>query len=297
MKKRQTNRILSILLLLATCLLSININAQTIRVMDDEDAEVILARPAEKIISLAPAITELLFSIDAGGRIVGVVEFSDFPDAALSIPIIGRHDQLDMERILEIGPDLIIAWKTGNPRGSVARLKEMGYTVFMAETQSLADIPLMIERLGKLSGKESTAMQVANEFREQHQALQSSYGNKTALSTFYQIWNAPLISVGGDELINDIIELCGGKNVFADLQQKAPKVSEESVLLRNPEIIVASGADEQRPDWLDDWKSWNGLAAVAQDNLFFVPPDLVMRPTLRALQGAEILCQQIDSAR
>ena len=279
------------------CLISIHVSAQTISVVDDEGTVVTIAKPAEKIISLAPALTELLFSIEAGNRIQGVVEFSDFPPAALSIPVVGRHDRLDMERIIEIDPDLIIAWVTGNPRGSVARLKEMGYSVFMAETQALEDIPALIEKLGRLTAEEEIAQSVANDFRNQYQSLQSMYGTKPAKSTFYQIWNAPLISVGGDELINDIIELCGGANIFADIQQKAPKVSEESVLNRDPEIIVASGADNQRPAWLDDWKQWNGLTAVTEGNLFFVPPDLVMRPTLRALQGAEMLCEQIDSAR
>ncbi|MBT3532151.1 MAG: cobalamin-binding protein [Gammaproteobacteria bacterium] len=278
-------------------LVSVHASAQNISVVDDEDTVVTLSEPATRIISLAPALTELLFSIDAGNRIEGVVEFSDFPPAALTIPIIGRHDRLDMERIIEIDPDLILAWVTGNPRGSVARLKEMGYTVFMAETQALEDIPSLIEKLGRLTAEDNKAQDVANDFRNQYQSLQSVYGSRPILSTFYQIWNAPLISVGGDELINDIIELCGGRNIFADIQQKAPKVSEEAVLNRNPEIIVASGADDQRPAWLDDWKEWNGLTAVAQESLFFVPPDLVMRPTLRALQGAEMLCEQIDSAR
>lgn len=274
-----------------------NVSAQTISVRDDEGSQIILQKPAGKILSLAPALTELLFSIDAGDRIHGVVEFSNFPEAALAIPVVGSHDRLDIERILQIDPELILAWGSGSPRSSVARLKEMGYQVFMAEAQSLQDIPPLLERLGKLTGKESTANLVATNFKNRYTRLQTEYSNKEKVSTFYQIWNAPVISVGGDELINNIMELCGAENIFADIQLKAPKISEESVLARNPTAIVASGADEQRPQWLDDWKSWSNLTAVTEDNLFFVPPDLVMRPTLRALDGADMLCRQIDSAR
>ena len=264
---------------------------------DDEGSLISLSKPAERIISLAPSLTELIFAAGAGDKLVGVVEYSDYPEAAKSIPIVGRHDLLDMERILELQPDLIVAWQTGNPRASVNRLRALGIAVYIAEPKSLESIPSHIERLSVLSGSEETANVVAATFRASLQSLSNEYSNKAPVSTFYQVWDVPLISAGGNELINDIIELCGGVNIFADINLVAPKVSVEAVLVRDPKAIVASGMDIERPEWLDDWKRWSSLAAVAEDNLFFVPPDLLQRHTPRALQGARMMCERLDQAR
>lgn len=264
---------------------------------DDEGLLISLDAPAERIISLAPSLTELIFAAGAGDKLVGVVEYSDYPEAAKSLPIVGRHDLLDMERILELNPDLVVAWQSGNPRASVNRLRELGLTVYIAEPKSLASIPSHLERLSILSGSEETAYAAADTFRAALQSLSNEYSHKAPVRTFYQVWDVPLISAGGNELINDIITLCGGVNIFSDIALIAPKVSVEAVLVRNPEAIVASGMDIERPEWLDDWKRWPSLAAVAQDNLFFVPPELLQRHTPRALQGARMMCEQLDQAR
>lgn len=265
--------------------------------IDDEGLLVSLSEPAERIISLAPSLTELIFAAGAGDKLVGVVEYSDYPEAAKKIPIIGRHDLLDLERILELKPDLIVAWQTGNPRASVNRLRELGLSVYIAEPKSLDSIPSHIERLSALAGTEQFAKHAATSFRDELRSLSEEYSDKAPVSTFYQVWDVPLISAGGNELINDIITLCGGVNIFVDINLVAPKVSEEAVLLRNPDAIVASGMDIERPEWLDDWKRWPTVTAVAEDNLFFVPPELLQRHTPRALLGARMMCEQLDQAR
>lgn len=283
------------LLLLATITLSQS--AFSIEVRDDEGSLVQLDVAAERIISLAPSLTELLYAAGAGSKIVGVVEYSDYPEAAKSLPIIGRHDLLDMERILELQPDLIIAWQSGNPRASVNRLRELGLTVYIAEPKSLSSIPSHIRRLATLAGTEAHAAAVIADFEATLNALSSTYSHKSHVRTFYQVWDRPLISAGGNELINDIIQLCGGVNIFADISLVAPKVSIEAVLIRDPQAIVASGMDIERPEWLDEWLKWQQLSAVASNSLFFVPPELLQRHTPRALQGAKSMCEQIDSAR
>ncbi len=272
-------------------------SALSIEVRDDEGALVMLDEAAARIISLAPSLTELLYAAGAGSKIVGVVEYSDYPEAAKSLPIIGRHDLLDMERILELQPDLVVAWQSGNPRASVERLRELGLTVYIAEPKSLASIPSHMLRLATLAGTEAQAAPVIRDFENKLNELVSTYSHKTPVRTFYQVWDRPLISAGGNELINDIIQLCGGVNIFADITLVAPKVSVESVLIRDPQAIVASGMDIERPEWLDEWLSWGQLSAVASGSLFFVPPELLQRHTPRALQGAQSMCAQIDSAR
>ena len=268
-----------------------------IEIIDDAGSTIIFNQPAERIVSLAPSLTELIYAAGAGDKLVGVVEYSDYPPQAIGLPIIGRFDLLDLERILQLKPDLVVAWQSGNPRASVARLKQLGLTVYIAEPKKLESISSHIEKLAALAGTEAAAADAINQFQTTYSALLTTYGDKPLIKTFYQVWDAPLITSGGNELINDIISLCGGSNIFEELQLVAPKVSDEAVLARDPEVIIASGMDIERPEWLDDWKKWPNLSAVVNDNLFFVPPELIQRHTPRALIGAQQMCTHIDSAR
>lgn len=285
-------------LLTAIVLSALTVQAYSVvEVYDDEGTQITLAIPAQRIVSLAPSLTELIYSAGAGENLVGVVEHSDFPAAAKALPIVGRFDLLDIERILELDPDLVVAWQTGNPRSSVYQLRQLGLTVYVAEPKSLAAIPSHIERLAVLAGKELNDLKVIYDFRQKLEVLDSKYRHQSPVTIFYQVWDRPLITAGGNELINDIIRLCGGRNVFANIRRVAPKVSREAVLKRNPEVIIASGIDIERPEWLDDWLRWPSLKAVANKNLFFVPPDLLQRHTPRALLGAAQICDQLDQAR
>lgn len=295
LQKRKTGY--AMLTVLWVTMLGMEQTAFSAEVVDDDGTTVSLSSNATRIISLAPSLTELIYAAGAGDKLVGVVEYSDYPEAAKSIPIVGRHDLLDLERILILRPDLIIAWQSGNPRASVNRLRQLGLTVYVAEPKSLDSIPDHIDKIAKLSGTQVIAEQVTSAFRQKLATLTETYSDKAPVSTFYQIWDAPLISAGGNELINDIIELCGGRNIFAEIKLLAPKVSEEAVLVRDPEAIIASGMDIERPEWLDNWKRWPSIRAVANGNLFFIPPDLLQRHTPRALQGAQMMCEQLELAR
>ncbi|WP_339856502.1 cobalamin-binding protein [Pseudohongiella acticola] len=265
-------------------------------VTDDDGTRITLTAPAKRIISLAPSMTELLFSVGAGDQLVGVMDYSDYPPEALTLPVVGRYDALDMERIVALQPDLIIAWRSGNPRGALNRLSELGFPVYVAEPDSLHSIGEHLARLGVITGHASRGEDLNQQFIEQIQQLRANYGNKTAIRVFYQVWHSPMISVGGEELINDMIQLCGGENIFAELPV-GPKVNLEDVLARNPEVIIASGSSAQAPEWLEDWLDWPQLDAVAQQQLHVIPPDLVQRHSLRALQGATQMCEHIDQAR
>ena len=268
-----------------------------IEVQDDEGSLISLDQPASRIISLAPSLTEIIFAAGAGAKLVGVVEFSDYPTAAQRLPIVGRHDLLDLEAILALAPDLIVAWQTGNPRASLNRLRELGFTVYVAEPKNLGSIGSHLDKIGMLAGTSAAASLASENYRRTLLELNNTYSQRSPVKTFYQVWDQPLISAGGNELINDIITLCGGRNVFADIGVVAPKVSVEALLASDPHVIVASGMDQERPEWLDRWRDWPTLTAVANDKLFSIPPDLLQRHTPRALQGAQQLCESIDSAR
>lgn len=267
-----------------------------VSVVDDDGNRITLTAPAQRIISLAPSMTELLFSLGAGEQLVGVMDYSDFPPEALTLPIVGRYDALDMERIVALQPDLIVAWRSGNPRSALNRLAALGFPVYVAEPDSLHSIGEHLARLGQLTGHASRGSTLKRQFSNQIQQLQTEFGNREPVSVFYQVWHSPMISVGGRELINDMIRLCGGQNIFAELPV-GPKVNLEDVLARDPQVIIASGSSADAPAWLEDWLRWPQLQAVAGQHLYVIPPDLVQRHSLRALQGARQMCAHIDRAR
>jgi iron complex transport system substrate-binding protein len=266
-------------------------------VVDDSGARVALPEPARRIVSLAPHATELLFAAGAGARVVGVVSHSDYPTAARALPQVGGYERLDLEAILGLAPDLVVAWESGNPGAEVERLRALGIPVYVTELRRLEDIPATLERIGILAGTPGEADAAAAAFRDGVEALRRRYAGRSPVRVFYQIWDSPLMTVGGDHLISSVIELCGGRNVFADQAALAPAVDVESVLVRDPEAIVASGMATERPEWLDGWRRWPGLSAVRSDALFLIHPDLIQRPTPRILEGAEQLCADLDRVR
>jgi iron complex transport system substrate-binding protein len=268
-----------------------------VMVVDDLGRSVVLAHPAERIISLAPHATELLFDVGAGGRVVGVSQGSDYPPAATRIPRVGGASGLDIERIVQLRPDLVVAWASGNSRLAVERLIDMGIPVYFSEPRRLEDVATSLERLGRLAGTESVAYAAAHAFNSRLQQLRAQYAHRATVTVFYEIWNSPLLTVNGEHMISHVIELCGGRNVFADVPVLTPQVGVEAVLARDPQAIVASAIGGRRPPWLDDWRRWPWLAAVRSGNLYFIDSDLMNRQTPRILDGAERLCGQLEAAR
>jgi iron complex transport system substrate-binding protein len=265
-------------------------------VTDVSGTRIRLDAPARRIVSLTPHITELLFAAGAGDRVVGTAEYSDFPPAARALPRVGGNS-LDLEAIVALKPDLVMGWQSGNAAASVARLRALGLTVHLSEPGRIEDIAGELERIGLLAGTGAAADAAARAFRERYALLAARYSRRPPVAVFYQIWKQPLMTVNGKQIISDAIRLCGGRNVFAQLPILAPTVTVESVIAADPEVIVASGMGDARPEWLDDWRRWTTLTAVARDNLYFVPPDLLQRHTPRILDGAEKLCVHLEAAR
>ncbi len=266
-------------------------------VTDDAEREVCLEAPAERIVVLAPSAAELTWSAGAGDRVVGVVEYSDYPEAAQDVDSVGNHTRVDMEKLLSLEPDLIVAWLTGNPQEQTDRLQELGLTLYFSEPHAFDTIASNIERLAVLAGTEETGHAVAQDFRAGIAELQAEYAGADPVSVFYQVWDQPLMTINGEHFINQAIALCGGQNIFADLPRLAPQIDVESVLERDPEAIVVGGMGEDDRGWLEPWQQYSNLQAVRADNLFFVPPSTIQRPTRRILTGAQTLCGKLETAR
>ena len=265
--------------------------------VDDAGNTVSLSSPAIRIISLAPHITELMYSIHAGDRLVATVEYSDYPPAAKQVRRVGGHNAIDLESILALQPDLIIAWRSGNNPVQIEKLQALGIPVFINEPRHIEDIPDTARRLAVLAGKNRQAKLFIDEFEQQHAILKQRFANRRPVKLFYEIWHQPLMTINGEHLISDVIRLCGAVNVFSEVPVLVPTVSLESVLQAGPDIIVTGGMSEARGDWLTAWQRWPHLPAVENEQLYFINPDLMQRHGPRILQGAGQLCQYVEQAR
>lgn len=268
-----------------------------IRVTDDLGREVVLEQPAKRLIALAPHIVENVYSAGAGDRLLAAVDYSDYPPEAQELPPLGSAQSVSLEAIVALEPDLVLMWATGNSRTLRNQLERLGVAVYVDEPRTLEDVARSVRSIGTLTGTGTTAEQAAQGHLDKLAALRSQYGDLAPVSVLYQVWHQPLQTLNGEHLVSDVIRLCGGRNVYADAKPLAPTINMESVLERDPQIIVASGTGNTRPDWFDEWQRWPGLTAVRYDHLFVVPPDIIQRHTLRILDGAELFCQHIDRAR
>jgi iron complex transport system substrate-binding protein len=260
-----------------------------VEVVDDLDRRVALPRPAQRIVSLAPHATELLFAAGAGARVVGVAAYSDFPPEAARLPQVGDAHALDLERIVAMRPDLVVAWASGNSRQQVERLAQRGIAVFYSEPGRLPDIAASLERLGELAGTQAAALAAAARLRGELAALEAEYRGVPAIRLYYEIWHSPPMTVSGRHFVSDALARCGFVNVFAALEPLAPAVSLEAVIAARPQAI-ATGAGAEAAAF---WRGRRDLAAPVCE----VDPSRMHRPGPRLAGAAREVCACLDAAR
>lgn len=263
-------------------------------VQDDLRHAITLAAPAQRIVSLAPHTTELLFAAGAGSKIVGISEYSDYPPEARKIASIGSSAALDLERILALKPDLIVSWGSGNLGPQVAKLRELGIPVFDSEPRDFEAVASSLERLAQLAGTNAAGQLAAAQFRQRLARLSATYSQRPAVTVFYQVWRDPLMTLNDAHLVSSVIRLCGGQNIFGKLPPLVPTVSVEALMQADPEVILAGGSADD-PKY--DWRRFGRLKAVVRGNLFTLNSDHMTRAGPRILDGAEALCRHLDSAR
>ena len=268
-----------------------------VTVRDDYGNPITLAAPARRIVSLAPHLTELAYAAGAGPALVGVADHSDYPEAARALPRVGGSEGISVEAILALDADLVLAWPGAGSARALDRLAALGLPVFRSEPRALDDIARTIERLGQLADSTAAAERSAADFRARVARLRTRYGQREKVRVFYEIWDRPLLTVNGEHVISRVIDLCGGMNVFAGLPQLVPTIDRESVLRADPDVIIAGGSTAERPQWLDDWRSFRGVSAVAKNHLYTIAPELLQRQTPRLLDGAERLCGILEQVR
>jgi len=270
--------------------------AVAITLSDDRGIELSLATPAERIIALAPHLTEMAYAAGAGTKVVGVSRFSNFPDAARRLPQVGDAAYIDLERIVALRPDLILAWKSGNRARDVARLEQLGFRVFVTEPSRLEDIPRLLRAIGTLAGTGRAAEREADNFIIIIRELRGYYGWRRPVRVFYEIWNSPLLTVSGKHMISDVLAACGGRNVFADAPTLTPTVSVEGVLAAHPDVILGGGSAESEKKFIGLWRT-SVVKELRDTPVFYIAPDTIQRPTPRILEGARKVCEDLQAVR
>jgi iron complex transport system substrate-binding protein len=265
--------------------------------VDSEGRRVSLAAPAQRIVSLAPHVTELLFAAGAGAKVVAASEYSDYPAAATRLPRVASSGAIDLERIVALRPDLVVAWRLSATTHTLERLEGLGVPIFYSEPHTLAEIAQSMEALGVLAGTEADARSAARQLRATLERLRAQYRGRPVLGVFYQIAERPLMTVNGRQFISDALAVCGARNLFAGLPILAATVSAEAVLAADPDAIIAARDDPSDDAWQAFWAGFATLRAAQLGNLITVRADEMHRHGPRALEATGRLCRLIDEAR
>ena len=248
-----------------------------------------------RLVSLAPNLTELVFAAGAGDTLVGVSAYSDYPPAARELPLVGDAFSVDQEQLALLRPDALLVWESGMPEHVIDDLRQAGYRVELIRTRSLQDVAIALRRIGEITGHSDDAEAAADEFVAGLEALKQQYANAPSISVFYQVYQRPLYTINGEHYVSELIQLCGGRNIFSDLHALAPAISVEAVIERDPEVMLAS--TDAGDDAFTEWQRWPGLSAIQNGNLYMMPADSIGRGTPRLLAAGESVCRALQEAR
>ena len=269
---------------------------QGVSVADDEGRALALPRAARRVVALAPHLTELVFAAGGGQSLVGVIRYSDHPAAALALPVVGDAFALNLERIAQLRPDLVLVWHSGLGERQREQLRALKLPVYESEIRRVDDIGTTLRRLGTLLGTSATANAAATELTQRWNTLQARYGGRPPVRVFYQLWHQPLMTISGEHLIAQAITACGGVNVFAGLAGLTPTVSWEAAAQADPQIIASARLDgEDAPQ--GQWRRLQQVDAVKHQRYALLPPELLGRMGPRFVDGAQLLCEALDKAR
>lgn len=271
--------------------------AQPVAVSDDRGHSISLARPAQRVVALGPHLAELVFASGGGARLVGVLRYSDYPDAVRQLPIVGDAFALNLERIAQLKPDLVVVWHSGIAQRQREQLQALNVPVYESEIRRVDEIASTLARLGTLLGTREVADAASAALLKRWSALQARYAGRPPVRVFYQLWHQPLMTINGEHLIAQAITACGGVNVFAALPALTPTVSWEAAAQANPQLIATARVDEAQTAPQGRWSELVAVDAVQHRRYALLPPDLLGRMGPRFVEGAEKLCQVIDSAR
>lgn len=265
-------------------------------VWDDLSHQIMVRDPPLRIVSLTPGATEMLFAAGAGTQVIATVEYSDEPPAARQLARIGDVAAVDMERLVSLRPDVVVAWPAGGNPAQREKIARLNIPVYEQQLVRLTDLPVSVRRLGALAGTGAAAERAAHDIEARLAALTRTYGAGVAgklPTVLLQVWNRPIYTVGGQHLMSDALSICGARNVFADLPEAGPVVDTEAVIARDPDIIIAAAPPGEGAAWLADWKRFATLAAVRSGRLVVFEDQALSRLGPSVIEATEGLCRTI----
>lgn len=271
--------------------------AAPITVTDDFGGQVNLPAPASRIVSLSPGATEMLFAAGAGDQIVATVEFSDEPPAAQKITRIGDSVAIDIERLIALRPDVVIIWPGGNNAAQVQKVERLRIPTFRHRVDTLEQLPDSVRRLGELAGTQPIANAAADEIERKLNALRSRYEQRSKVRVLMQVWNRPIYTVGGKQLISDALRVCGARNIFEDLSELSPSVEIEAIIARDPDLIIAAGKPTVAAEWAEGWRKFPSLRAVRHGNVVIFEDQRLSRLGPSVVDATKLLCETVEAAR
>jgi iron complex transport system substrate-binding protein len=283
-----------IILFIIACIMPSLAWAQ-VSIKDDAGHLVHLKNPATRIVTLAPFLTELVYAAGASDQLAAVSSYSDFPSEAKNKPVIGDASAIDMERLLVLKPDLIIAWKSGGHPADTERLRKYGMAVFIVEPKHIADIPKLLRTIGQFAGTESAAEKAAKDFEQRLALLRLRYAANPKQKVFFEIWHSPLMTVSGQHFISEAMAICGGQNIFAEIKTAVPTVGLESIYAADPQVIISS-TSAQEENALAPWHTHPKLQGVKNKRIFALEADVIQRQTPRLLDGVEKICAMLEKS-
>jgi len=251
----------------------------------------------QRIVALAPHIVELLFSIGAGKQIIATTDYADFPPEAEDIPRAGSYAGLQVEKIIALKPDLILAWKSGNPEADLQRLEKYGQLVVYSDIVTLEDVAIELRQLGGLTGHSEKAEALADAYESDLAHLRETYSNAAPVTVFYELWSHPLTTVAANAWPQQQLVLCGADNPFKDQPQDYPHISLERVITQNPDVIIQPDHNGKTDINGIEWQRWPQLTAIKENQIIHPDADKAHRMTLRALDATRELCAEIDKVR
>jgi iron complex transport system substrate-binding protein len=271
--------------------------AQAVIVTDDAGHSITLPHLPQRIVSLAPGATEMLFAAGAGDRIVATVEYSNDPPQARRVPRIGDAAAIDTERLVALHADIVVVWPRGGNPAQIAAVERVGLPVYREQVDAFGEFPGSLRRLGKLAGTSAAAEAAARALEAQLATLRRRYAGAAPVTVLLQIWDRPVYTVGGTQLMSDSLRLCGARNVFGDLLEAAPVVDVEAVIARDPDMIVAAAPPGAAATWLAEWQPFATLKAVRSGRLISFEDQRLTGLGPSALTATAALCQLIDAKR
>jgi len=250
-----------------------------------------LTKRPERIVSLAPNITEILFSLQSGNKVVGVTDFCDYPEEAINKAKVGWLISPNIEKIISLQPDIVFATTEGNKPEIVDELERMNIKTYVLNPHNINGILSDITAIGAVTGQSSAARELVNSLTRRVDSIKKRALERSPKRVIYLVSTDPVISAGPGSFIHDLILTAGGVNVLSDSPIRYPRVDMEEIILKDPEVIIApSDLIEQIQGWK---KRWGGISALKNGMVYPINPDIVSRPGPRIIDGLELINEYI----